>query len=68
MSCIIGRYLNSSVKHFYLLTVNEKGRDLIGVHKFAQLQGVYVAGKSRSQVESVFTGQIGYYTSISILT
>ena len=35
-------YLNFSVKQFCLLTVNGKGRDLIGVHKFAQLQGVYV--------------------------
>ena len=33
-----------------------KGRDLIGVHTFAQLQGTYVAGKTRSQVESALTG------------
>lgn len=48
--------MNFSVKQFCLLKVNEKGRDLIGVHKFAQFQDVYVAGKTRSQVESVFTG------------
>ena len=50
---------NFSVKQFCLLTVNRNGRDLIGVHKFAQLQGLYVAYKTRSHVESVFTGQIG---------
>ena len=49
-------YLNFLVKQFCLLTVpvNGKGRNLIGVHKFAQFQRVYVAGKTRSQVESVF--------------
>ena len=49
-------YLHFLVKQFCLLTVNGKGRDLIGVHKFAHLQRIYVAGKTWSQVESVFTG------------
>lgn len=48
--------MNFSVKKNCLLTVNEKGRDLIGVHKLAQFQGVFVAGKTRSQVDSVLTG------------
>ena len=60
ISCIIGMYLNFLVQRFCLLTVNRKGGHLpVEVHKFAQLQGVYVAGKIRSQVESVFTGLIG---------
>ena len=49
-------YLYFSVRQFCLLTVNGKGGDLTAVHKFAQLQAVYVAGKTRSLVESVFTG------------
>ena len=59
ISCITGMYLNVSVRQFCLQTVNGKSRDLIGVQKFAQLQGIYVPGKTRSQVESVFTGLIG---------
>ena len=39
--------------------MNGKDRDLIGVHKFAQLQGIYVAGKTQFQFEFVFTGEIG---------
>ena len=50
ISCIIGLYLNFSVKQFCLLTVNGKGRDLIGVHKFAQLQGVYVYAPRKNRV------------------
>ena len=37
ISCIIGMYLN--------LLSEREGRDLIGVHKLAQLQSIYVAVK-----------------------